>query len=76
MKTNSQIKRRYNTLLKRQYKIEDEIKALQTICAHPNVVVKKKSDTGNYDPTTNCITITTHCPDCGHRTFNTTYYQY
>lgn len=41
------------------------VKQLQTICTHPSVTKRYRSDTGNYDPGCNSYWIDYHCPDCG-----------
>lgn len=64
---HKQIKNRYETLIRRRNKINDQIKTLQDICLHPNVNKEYKGNTGNYDPTSDCYWIEWKCPDCNKR---------
>lgn len=42
-----------------------ELEDLQNVCAHPDVIIVHKSDTGNYDRSQDCYWTEHTCPDCG-----------
>ncbi len=63
--TPKQVQRRYLTIKKRENKLYEQLKELQSICEHTNVNKVYKGDTGNYDPGADIYWIEWRCPDCG-----------
>ena len=57
-----EIKREINDL-------EGRLKEIQEECSHPKVSLKieYRSNTGNYDPSSNCYWTDYHCKLCGKR---------
>ena len=65
--TPAQVRRRYKTIEKHQWKWADAERKLQLICTHLNVEKKYDSNTGNYDPSADSYWIDFFCPDCRKR---------
>lgn len=65
--TPKQIKRKWESIDRREQKLADELKALQSLCQHPNATKKYDGSTGNYDRTADCYWIDHRCPDCDKR---------
>lgn len=63
------IKNKYKLIKAELEKWNHELKALQEYCNHSkeNVVKKHKSNTGNYDPSSNSHWIDFECLDCGKK---------
>ena len=52
-------------LVARQAEVQKEIADLQAACPHPSAGKEHKSNTGNYDPGSDCYWTEFRCPDCG-----------
>ena len=59
------IKSFYNKLKAMESEIYKEIESLQKACKHPKKTKEYKSNTGNYDPASDCYWARCECPDCG-----------
>ncbi len=65
--TPAQIRRRYKTIEKKQWKWDNAERELQSICTHPNAIGKNFSDTGNWDRSQDSYWTEWHCTDCGKK---------
>lgn len=65
--TPAQIRRRYKTIEKNQWKWDNAERELQAICTHPTATRKNFSDTGNWDRSQDSYWTEWHCTDCGKR---------
>jgi hypothetical protein len=59
------IREKIQFLNKRKNKLLAQIDKIQTECSHPFVTKVHRSNTGNYDPSTDCYWDECSCPDCG-----------
>jgi hypothetical protein len=63
--THKQLIRKYRTLKKRRMALSEQMQQIQLReCLHPNLVRTPKSNTGNYDPSSDCYWYENKCPDC------------
>lgn len=60
---NSQILKYQKQITTLQFKIA----AMQDFCAHENNEAEYRSNTGNYDPSSNCYWVFVKCLDCDKR---------
>ena len=65
--TQEEIRKKWESIDKREEKIAKELAKLQSSCQHPNVLSKYNSNTGNYDPSSDSYWIEYSCPDCRKR---------
>lgn len=65
--TQEEIRRKWESIDRREDKLAKELAKLQTLCTHPNVKKTHKSNTGNYDPSADSYWIEFVCPDCCKR---------
>lgn len=65
--TQDEIRKKCESIDKREEKLAKELAKLQSICQHPNVLSKHDSNTGNYDPSADSYWIDYTCPDCRKR---------
>lgn len=57
--------KRYQKLLAKQKKVEEEIEQLQNSCPHENVSIRLESDTGNWASVDDAYSVDVKCSDCG-----------
>lgn len=57
--------KKYQKLVLKQKKIDEEIEQLQNSCPHENVNIKPESDTGNWDRSDDSYSVVVECDDCG-----------
>jgi len=62
-----EIRKKWESIDRREEKLARELSKLQSVCSHPNVKKEYKSNTGNYDPTADSYWIDFQCPDCRKR---------
>ena len=60
-----EIREKYRKIGIKQLKWAVAEEKLQSKCTHPDVLIKHRGDTGNYDRTADCYWIEYKCPDCG-----------
>jgi len=65
--TPEEIRKKWESIDRREEKLAKELAKLQAACQHPNVTKKYEGNTGNYDPTADSYWITFNCPDCRKR---------
>ena len=65
--TQDEIRRKWESIDKREDKLAKELSKLQKLCQHPNANSKYDSNTGNYDPSADSYWIDYICPDCNKR---------
>jgi hypothetical protein len=59
------IKERYDQLIKRLNRVQNELLELKEECHHPNVIKKHGSNTGHLCRTDDEYWTDYKCPDCG-----------
>lgn len=64
MSTSTNIKSQLSQLQNTIWQAQAEMSKLQDICQHENVSKKHKSNTGNWDPHSDCYWTEFRCPDC------------
>lgn len=62
--TQEDIRRKWESIDKREEKLAKELANLQNDCQHPDIVKKHDGYTGNYDPSADSYWIDFFCPDC------------
>ncbi len=65
--TQDEIRKKWESIDKREDKLAKELAKLQEQCQHPNLISKYDSNTGNYDPSADSYWIDYTCPDCRKR---------
>ena len=65
--TQEEIRKKWESIDRREEKLARELNKLQALCKHPNLEKKHKSNTGNYDPSADSYWIEFRCPDCRAR---------
>jgi hypothetical protein len=65
--TQEEIRKKMESIDRREDKLASELAKLQSTCTHPNLEKKYKANTGNYDPTADHYWIEFKCPDCRAR---------
>jgi len=65
--TQEEIRKKYESIDRREEKLARELSKLQALCTHPNLEKTHKSNTGNYDPSADSYWIEYRCPDCRAR---------
>lgn len=65
--TQEDIRKKWESIDRREDKLVKELAKLQSLCEHPNVDKTYKSNTGNYDPSADNYWIEFVCPDCRKR---------
>ena len=65
--TQEEIRKKYESIDRREEKLARELNKLQALCTHPNLEKTYKSNTGNYDPSADSYWIEFRCPDCRAR---------
>jgi len=63
----AKVRAKAERLVKKLHKTQQELKALQEACPHPNRTKEHKANTGNYDPSSDRYWTVFHCPDCGNQ---------
>ena len=57
--------KKYQKLLFKQKKIDEEIEQLQKECPHESISIKPESDTGNWSRSEDSYSVDVKCDDCG-----------
>ena len=65
--TQEEIRKKWESIDRREEKLASELNKLQALCKHPNLEKTHKSNTGNYDPSADSYWIEFRCPDCRAR---------
>ena len=62
--TQEEIRKKWESIDRREDKLANELASLRANCSHPNVIEKYGNNTGNYDPSADSYWIEYFCPDC------------
>lgn len=65
--TQEEIRKKYESIDRREDKLARELAKLQATCNHPNLEKNYKANTGNYDRSADSYWIEFKCPDCRKR---------
>ena len=62
--TQEEIRKKWESIDRREENLAKELNRLQAACQHPNLEKTHKANTGNYDPSADSYWIEFRCPDC------------